>query len=931
MRNINKITPVSLSVVTMFYFLGSTSSLAMEDVVDEVTHSYMKLKKSHKKAHDFHFNSIKTENNSLFESFASLINSNVTNLVKSFGLLKYKFTDSNLSSFELMKKKENFIGSSYFFNYAQSQGFENTKVNEDIKVNIPKNTEKLEKKIVNIDKLKRDLDNVASKIENEKIADSITIIIGNVGAGKTALYSTILGLPLRGYYNTDEREYLIEGKGISTSKRSETKYPAISEYIVDCPGFGIKGEEEQDIINAYTLHNLFNKVKNFNLLLVVSLPEIESKAEYFINAIDHLEKLFPNKKDINKLKKGLNLVISQGTKDKNDVKFIKTKIRKIEEDRHANLSPFAREMLQFLANEENEKISFFEKPQEEGSIKKNTLFIENKPFIEKLNTGISLARSTEGLIKDSADAVAEKISDFFVEFEEDLPKYTRNFIRAQAKTIAQDTRNSLKKTAKNLSEAALKCKDGEDGEDDIKNLEEILKKFDGETDLSNKFALFMEQREFLKRIKPKNILMNLKVDPLTLKNIAGKLTILGDDHINFYNSKKNNKIKISSYVVGTSDVQKKIDGGLFKAVEVHGWKSIIIDEDITLPGISVALASPFWIVLGKKIVNLKGNNGSNPKPKPKEHGENGVSGSPGQSGGNFYGLVDKIYNPEDLFINTSGGIGGAGQGGGDGKPGKAGKNGDLDVVKNRAIKGDTISDYQPNSWERFFMFLGAPLTDRLEYISGEKGEKGEDSGAGGHGGQGGYRGVIEFVTFDGQTTPSSYNIKEDRNRIHKRGKDGPHGEHGNPGKGGDHGRVYKGIYCSDGGDKIDKKKTAIWSVVGSIAGGVLSRWLPEVPANWVAWIPPHATAWIPPHVKAWIPPTGIAGLGAFIGSYIPKVANTTINGGWQTEPKERNLPKKEDDGKEPLYHTPVQQLPEQSEEIDLNKIRSKWNIDKSNL
>ncbi len=918
MKNINKTTPVSLSVVTMCYFLGSTSSLAMEDVVDEVTHSYINLKKTH----DFHFNSAK--NNSLFENFASLVNSNVTNFVKSFGLLKYKFADSNLSSFELMKKKENFVKFPYFFNYAQSQGFENTKVNEDTKVNAPKNRGKPEKtKIVNLDKLKRDLDNIASKIENEKISDSVTIIIGNVGAGKTALYRTILGSPLRGYYDEDKREYLIEGEGISKRNRAETKYPAINEYLVDCPGFA-DDEAEQDIINAYTLSTLFNKVKKFNLLLVVPLPEMEGKAKKFTDAIQHLEKLFPNKKDTKKLKEGLNLVISKGTKDKNEVNFIKNTIREIEKDLHSTLSPFAREILQFLADEDNKKISFFEKPQVEKIIQKNSSFIENKLYIERLNTGISLATNTEICIKDSADVIAEKISDLFIEFEEDLSTYTSNFIRTRVKTTekitAKDIRSSLKNSSANLSEAVLKCKDGEDGGDDIKNLNEVLKKFDGETDLSNKFAILMEQRNFFKRIRPEHTSINFKVAPIVLNSISKKLNKLSDDSINYFNSKQNNKIKMSGYIVGTSDVQEKIDGGLFNAVEVHGWKSIIIDEDIALPGVSVALASPFWIVLDKKIINLKGNNGSNPNPKPKEYGENGVGGNPGQSGGNFYGLVDKIYNPENLTINTSGGMGGAGQRGGNGKPGKPGKDGDLNAVKNRAFKGNTQENSQPTAWERFFMFLGAPKTDRLEYISGEEGEKGSDSGAGGKGGEGGYRGEIEFVTFvDGQTTPSSHSI----NKTHTRGKDGPPGEHGNPGKGGAHGRVYKGIYCSDGSDKIDTETTVIWSGVGSIVGGVLSRWVPGIPSTWIPYIPPSVTAWISP--------TGTAGLGAFMGSYIPKLANKAINGGWQTEPKEKNLPKKEEDGKVPPYHTPIQQLPEPSEEIDINIIRSEWDNDKSNL
>lgn len=879
--------PASFSIVIAFYFLGSTSSLAMEDVIDDVTHSYFRLKKT-----DLSYTSplYSMDENLFLEGSTLLIDKQVKNVSKAFGWLKFQFTNLSPFSHRFSKATEPFPGKNFFFNYAYSQGFKDE--DSSLKNNkFSKGHSSKKRGVVNIEELKKDLDQVDKTLRSAKISNSVTVIIGNTGAGKTTIFRNIQGLPIKAYYDEQWREYLIEGEGISNSYQSMTTYPTLSQNgdYFDCPGFGDNRGIAQDIINAYSLHKLFNRIQEFNLLVVVSASEFHTRAEPFIALIDHIEKLFPDKKDMEKLKKGFNLVVTHMPKEKSDIRFIKKVMHAIVEDR-PNLSPFKKEIITFLADKNNPKITFFEKPEKAGIINTKQTFIKDKVYIKDIKPSISITDRTAIVIKDLADETADDISIFFNEFKDEIPTHTHNFIRTSLKT-APEIRNNLKIISHKLNAVTSKI---EDFAEDKENIKTVFKVFD--TTAWEKFSALMERREFLGLIKPENTMLNLNLDQRTLKSIAKEFSSLGSDP-EIRSFPRKSKAIIKGSIIGTSDIQKEIKLENVSKLEAWGLNSLIIDQDITAPGTSIVFISPFWVVIGDRTINLKGRDGSLSEPQALS-GKDGKPGKPGQCGGNFYGFMNEFYNSKNLTIEISGGKGGNGQDGGNGRDGTDGK---IEDVLNR-VKGTL---YSTSSYEANLEAEQQPSAYRKVYRSGGQGEKGGNAGAGGIGG---YAGLVFLYTLEGKKVTSNIKI---------RAMLGASGRPGIPGKGGKHGKVFEGVYIEKNPLAPNRtseflKEAAITTgatgVLGGIGTGLVALAIATGPVGWVALIGAGVGAAVGPVIttvrRSWSVPSGYSGPDQ-----------------WESPVKLVPLSLFAQNG---LISSDFQELPQKSKDIEIEKILYQW-------
>ncbi|CAG8559764.1 6677_t:CDS:1, partial [Racocetra fulgida] len=193
-------------------------------------------------------------------------------------------------------------------------------------------------------------------------------------------------------------------------------------------------------------------------------------------------------------------------------------------------------------------------------------------------------------------------------------------------------------------------------------------------------------------------------------------------------------LTLEGIIIGTEDLNIAMNNLKLFEINVFSLNSLFIDKDIIAPGINLTMVSPQWRVIGKRIINLKGNPGPphasskandgindgisyinekinidqindeqinnekkindekidsqadneiSPIEGQKINGEDGLPGLPGSNGGNFYGKGVTFLNISSLTINVSGGDGGQGQDGGNGADGLNGTDCGEDYVKNK--------------------------------------------------------------------------------------------------------------------------------------------------------------------------------------------------------------------------------------------------------
>lgn len=296
------------------------------------------------------------------------------------------------------------------------------------------------------------------------------------------------------------------------------------------------------------------------------------------------------------------------------------------------------------------------------------------------------------------------------------------------------------------------------------------KKFHYDSVDTNNFKKFLND---LKISEPENI----SCDANKINKLNNLLNFILHDSLKIEFG-TNKIINISGNNIKCSDFYKKLTKNV-KLINIRCLDTITFDVSVDLPGVNMIVISPKWIIQQNVIINLSGadakNNSSDQagngygydSQMVSQNGCDGLSGSPGQNSGCFYGIGNEFYNLQNLDIKTDGGQGGNGQNGGNGANGKNGKDATIyDCYYEKKLSAVI------KNWEKQEKINGKTY-NRTGMRIGYPGSRGGNGGNGGLGGIGGFPGTVKIWQNNTVTKMSS-----------GKKNDGTAGIVGNPGRGG---------------------------------------------------------------------------------------------------------------------------------------------------
>jgi hypothetical protein len=283
------------------------------------------------------------------------------------------------------------------------------------------------------------------------------------------------------------------------------------------------------------------------------------------------------------------------------------------------------------------------------------------------------------------------------------------------------------------------------------------------------------------------------------------INLLGTEPETTYNP-NDESLQFKGFLIGTGDIERYLQGRAPKRIDLYGFNTLWIEEDIISHGTPIGnVFAPNWKIVGNRAIDLRGQNGRNGNPglNGNVSGAHGTNGSPGQhgcNGGNFYGKGNNFENLNQLVVNTSCGNGGSGGNGGNGVGGANGLVGNesaLTQFQNVVLTSkNSSSDQHPfglyglhknGHWQTH---LNHCYKNGLESIYTHGDNAGTPGGNGGNGGARGNRGLVGVGTIVGT------NVQW--NHISNPGVDGVIGNGGFGGLGGLCGPVLVGAYiCYD--------------------------------------------------------------------------------------------------------------------------------------
>ncbi|CAG8513130.1 11420_t:CDS:1 [Cetraspora pellucida] len=582
---------------------------------------------------------------------------------------------------------------------------------------------------------------------NEKISqqENAIIIIGNTGEGKSTLLGYLTGIPL--FSKEDEfGDYIIKSNNsddiiINDSTVSQTSLPICREVYWDCPGYEDTRGPVYNIVNAYSIYKLVKSVKKLKILLVISEPTIKStRKTQFLNLINYLGETFKN---IDELVQGLCLVITKS--DKLDTRKVSNCFHKIleEYDNQESFSQSKRKILNFLSSSESQIVFFNAPHQKDQKISDTDKIlilegIEKISYLENLEPSILLDDKSKNYINTLVERFYGDINDYIAQkFYPAIQNYFETLIDTHLGTV-KELRNSLIDFSNKFKNIHNNPEKFEENLQQIYSIVELMKISDLNEELSKKISLL----NFFKLVKPESL--EIKGNTSSWYNLISEL-IKGIDILTSFPKVYNqgHLLTLEGIIIGTEDINIAMNDQKLSEINVFSFNSLFIDKDIVAPGINLTIISPQWRVVGKRIINLKGNPGPpHPSNKAKDgipfiqekysdkindeipneksnylipfineksndeqindekinnqtddevltvdeqkiNGEDGLPGLPGYNGGNFYGKGNIFFDISSLTINVSGGDGGQGQDGGNGADGFDGSDCGEDFVKNK--------------------------------------------------------------------------------------------------------------------------------------------------------------------------------------------------------------------------------------------------------
>ena len=223
-------------------------------------------------------------------------------------------------------------------------------------------------------RLQRDIDSVCGYVRETRGDDPAqpsVIVIGDTGSGKSTLITHLANRPLVAkslpgrpkFLETEEPLpgfQIGAGIGVGTRMPTAWKDPISNILYWDCPGFHDPRGATTDIVNTFSIQQLFQSPSRVKIVLVAPEPDLEARARNFGNLLNQLTKIFPRNEELTKC---LSVVITRQV----DATFDTfAAIRDSAELAEFFSAPRVRELLGFLADNAATRVSFLPRPLTEG-------------------------------------------------------------------------------------------------------------------------------------------------------------------------------------------------------------------------------------------------------------------------------------------------------------------------------------------------------------------------------------------------------------------------------------------------------------------------------------------------------------------------------------------------------------------------------------
>ncbi len=655
-------------------------------------------------------------------------------------------------------------------------------------------------------------------------AEGTSILIGITGSGKTTAFNLLLGTPLcakRGttignpvvvdLLNPDHQPHY----EIREGPVAETKLPDFDQGYCDLPGFNdprvindtIQNADSllvQEIINAYSVNKVLSRINPIKIVAVVNYVHLAGRMTEFSSFLQHVGTIFQNNPA--ELSESLSLIITrfpQHFKSAEDSAkdFLRGTFRIYENPQNIiHFNPAQRFTLGKLLELNNDRISFLYEPSlVQGDMRVPLDLSSEKTSIENLMRNIrashnirpcaSLSENALSLINRACTVFNTLVSRAVDSVYSRMPDYI-NALILNAQNI-QNLRGNFREIVSLLENLPLRR------ENYLQNFDNVLQVFRAINARAEAITTFENVRPFLEFFELTHLPDT--INPTVWQNIPNRFVALlrlfeTPPHV----ERRNDVLFMKGLLISTGDILSELARHNYTKINIYALHSLFLDHNIEKSGLNVGFWAPNWIsrTQGGKLINLSGINGVNHDAQAQnEH--DGVSGSPGNNGGHFYGKLRHFHGASRLTINVGGGNGGNGQSGGKGNDGVHGNPGSSQDVINKAC---TL--YERVKVERNFLvaaasFMFTPLNVKYKetYISGRKGLPGGNGGRGGRGGYGGHGGLIQIN--DG-VRPHAFDLITEVNQESSRGENGASGRGGRGGRhGGEKGSMHKGVYTAE--------------------------------------------------------------------------------------------------------------------------------------
>ncbi|MGV8949341.1 MAG: lipase family protein [Candidatus Paracaedibacter sp.] len=688
-------------------------------------------------------------------------------------------------------------------------------------------------------KIKNITQRVQHNLDQYPNAQSV-IILGPTGSGKSTFVNLLAGKPFiaqdgdRSYQvdtNNPLPDFNIQHQNIAGTRLPCSWYDVNFNILFwDCPGFGDPRGPQSDIINSFSIHQLFRQ--NTQILLVCLESLLDSRATNFLKLLNEMTALFPGSQD---LKKSVSIIFSKQTRSYDIPTYLKNKILTLSQEDQDQLTLPVRDLLESLVTN----------PARISSLLSPTALGLYNPPMEPIKQAI-LATSYMNNPKPSIN-VSEGAILYINALGESLNGLITDYIRNQGNTSIIiycdyligshfELAGCLRETFRNFVVNLRKLQTLVTAQEPDLFPRGLTNIFGNQFFDTNEINQTIEQIQFFKGIHNTNITYHTAdwtnaLSP-TIEYIEGLAKNPDLKKIN------DNTSTITGEIIGTSDIISDC-----AIIKVKSSKSLFIDNDIKMPGVDLFLKSPIFYVVGEREISLKGKDGDR-KPKansgdtPQEpyrwiddyedsknrNGKDGEQGSTGYPGGKFRARGNKIFNASNLNIDVRGGNGGQGQDGGNGANGRKGKANRDDLtypkeeylISREKVKPEKLLDHV-ESWGKYFLTFNGKF--REVYCTYALGEEGGAAGQGGVGGLGGESGTITEIRFDSSTGEPKI--------IKGNGQQGPRGQQGNKGTIGK-GTLFKRTYINElvapgwrGYDEFNRESSKALIGVGTGTGASL--------------------------------------------------------------------------------------------------------------